>query len=391
VSNSEFFMTPAVLALLAVTALPPTAKPGGVEKLIDLLIDLKGFRDTHFDLEEPVDDLIRLGFDAVPVLLEHLDDERPTSGFAPVMNNFRGYRYQVKHYVRDVLNIYIDAGEGWFQRLRGDELKKEDAAKWWAEAKKLGEEKFLVQNITGDDHNGKVIRRHLLYVLEVKHPERLPDGFASALKAAEGELHYSPLVEAVVNSKLPVASKKQLFLDLYALKSWEGKAAALDGLHTVDPDEFHNLLIASLGALPKHPKGPDGEEWPFRGFRSFADTASLTADAKVWAAVQKYLGRASVEVRIEWIDCIAWQIEGKEGADPQKIRLVECLVELLNDATPHKREYNVGVETGEIRDHAAKRLAEALRLKITPAEKWNADQWAKFRDEVAKAAKPATK
>ncbi len=356
-------MTPAVLALLAVTSLPPTVKPGGVEKLIDSLVELRGIRDfwPHFD--KPVAELIELGFDVIPALIDHLDDERQTGTYLTIRSSILSNPLRVKHFVRDILDVYIDDQQGWFDQLSGDELKKKVREQWWAEAKKLGEEQYIVQNITCWRGDGRDIRFQLLRVLEMKYPERLPDAFANALKAGKGELYYSPLVDAVAKSKLPAATKKKLFLDLYALKSWEGKAVALNGLHTVDPDEFHKLLIATLGELPKHPKGPDGEEWPFRGFRSFADTASLTGDAKVWASVRKYLGRASVEVRWEWIGELS---SGGEDSQPSRKQRIEFVLAEFSDDSVRKvpgREPDVD---DELRNWAAKRLGYMLDVETEP-------------------------
>jgi hypothetical protein len=384
-------MLPATVLALAITTLPPTAKPGDVEKMIDALAEIDGFRDLHDDSDPRLDAIIRLGFDAVHALIEHLNDTQVTKCRLQPMDNFRGYTYCVGDFARDILNGYIVESGGWFERLRGDESTKKDAGRWWAAAKKLGEEKYLLQNLTEWRDDGRGIRAQPLRVLVVKYPEKLPDAFAAALTAGKGELHYSPLVQAVVESKLTAVTKRRLLLDLYAVKSCEGKASALDGLHSLDADEFHKRLIETLNELPKHPKGPDGEQWPFRGFTSFADTASLTPDPKVWSAVSNYLGRASVEVRIEWIDFLAWRANLKGDNSKIAVRQIDCLAALLVDDTAHKRKYGVGVETTEVRNHVAKRLAEALSLKTEPAETWTADDWKKFREEAAKAARDATK
>lgn len=381
-------MLPAALVALAVAALPVDAKPGAVEALIDALRGIDTVQRIPYAdwTDERIKAIHRLGFDAVPTLIEHLDDKRPTKHYPPLLNNFRPYPYAVKHFARDLLNGFIEEDGGCFAQLKGDELTKEYAEKWWAEAKKLGEENFLLQNLTRDIPEGKGIRMHLLRVVMVKHPSKLPDAFTAALKTAEREeMHFRPLVDAVAECDLPAVTKKRLLLDLLGTASWYGKANALAGLHAIGADDFRKRFVDALGELPDHPKR---EEPFFIGFTRFAEVASLTADAKVWAAVGEYLKRASAEVKIAWIDYFFWDAEDYKQSRTQRIK---CLMFLLSDQSIYHRKNDSERDGEEVRNRAAKRLGEMLKVKTDPADEWTADDWKAFREEVAKAAKDTIK
>ena len=81
------------------------AKPGSLEALIDALVDVVSCKVDIFsdELDPRYLRLIEAGFEAVPVLSNHLDDIRLTRVYWPGFNNFRGYHLQVRHLVSGLL------------------------------------------------------------------------------------------------------------------------------------------------------------------------------------------------------------------------------------------------------------------------------------------------
>src|SRR5262249_11130850 len=69
-----------LLRSLDLALLPRKGKPGTVEALIEELVDCCADMETGegFEREEHYLRIVRLGFDAVPALIDHLDDDRLT-------------------------------------------------------------------------------------------------------------------------------------------------------------------------------------------------------------------------------------------------------------------------------------------------------------------------
>src|SRR5262249_55929821 len=84
----------ALLNSLDAALVPSKAKPGSIEALIDALV---GVRSTDLPLDDKNTDprylgLVKAGFEAVPELIKHLDDDRLTRIFEPPINMFSGYQ-----------------------------------------------------------------------------------------------------------------------------------------------------------------------------------------------------------------------------------------------------------------------------------------------------------
>jgi hypothetical protein len=82
----------ALLRSLEAALVPSNAKPGSVEALIDVLVELddekKWTVDAFADPGPQYLKLSLLGFAAVPALIEHLDDDRLTRSVKQGFNNF---------------------------------------------------------------------------------------------------------------------------------------------------------------------------------------------------------------------------------------------------------------------------------------------------------------
>ena len=119
-----------LLEHLELTVAPLKAKPGTPEALIDALTEYNGAGES-FVPDGPYLSLVELGFDAVPALIEHLQDPRFTRRETGMFNNFRPYRVRVGHLVSGILDGLAD-GELEVWGLRGDMADPEVALRWWA-------------------------------------------------------------------------------------------------------------------------------------------------------------------------------------------------------------------------------------------------------------------
>jgi hypothetical protein len=111
----------ALLKSLEAALVPSTAKPGMVEKLIDDLIDMCNVGRRHDEPDPRYLRLARLGFTAVPALIEHLDDDRLTRSVVQGFNNFPTSNLRIKQVVSDMLQELAgeEVGKDWLRRQQG--------------------------------------------------------------------------------------------------------------------------------------------------------------------------------------------------------------------------------------------------------------------------------
>ncbi|HEY1859778.1 MAG TPA: hypothetical protein VGG61_05470, partial [Gemmataceae bacterium] len=123
-----------LLKSLELALVPSKAKQGSIEAMIDDLIEYGADTGTIgvFEPEDRYWRLARKGFEAVPALIEHLDDERLTRAKMIGFNNFRSFHLRVQHVVSDLLQGLAGDGAGrdWLRRQQGYVVEKDEAKKW---------------------------------------------------------------------------------------------------------------------------------------------------------------------------------------------------------------------------------------------------------------------
>lgn len=378
-----------LLRRLKLSLHPSDAKPGSVEALIDELLDVSVFPEyERLEERDPrLTAILRLGFDAVPALIDHLDDERLTrSRTANEAINWDirvSYPYQVRHFARDFLYGYMAHPTAERDRIDCKRLTKKDAEAWWADAKKEGEEAYLMRQVVQHPTN-----EHLLAVLQEKYPKRLPDLLELVKKEDPYWIDLRPFVTVLVGSSLPAPAKKKVLLEVLGSRDEDWRANALEGLHRIDVVEFHKQLVTVLGDLPTWKDKVKDENLRPACHTCIAAIAMLTNDDKVWQAVGKYLDSATPDVKVEWIGRLTFLTDNTDKCYP---RVVECVAALLTDDSVQTQKNGKDVTVLELRNYAAERLGDLLRVRGTPTETATADEWATFRAEVAKAAEKVTK
>lgn len=382
-NDSAYAADAELLRKLKLSLQPTDAKSGSVEVLLDELLDLGEYWELRDDenRDPRLYAIVHHGFDAVPALIDHLDDDRLTRNSTTVRSiNFgipRAYPYSVKHFARDILYRLMADDER--HRGEGDLLTKKDALAWWAEAKKEGEEAYLVRQVVDHCDN-----KYLLAVIGHKYPKRFPDIFEALRKAKPAWIDLRPLVASLVRSSLSIGTKTEVLVELTKSGDDERQAAALCGLHQIAPDEFHKRLIAVLADLsPEVDQAKRKELYP-GGHTCIAEVAKLTDDAKVWAAVGKYLAVADPEVKMDWVhELTFWP----SPEDKCYRGVVGCVAALLDDDSFRALRSGEKVSFQSVRNDVAEQLGRMLHVKTEPDSHWTDDEWRDFRGEVAKAAK----
>jgi hypothetical protein len=313
--------------------------------------------------------LVEMGFDAVPALINHLDDDRLT----------RSNGNRVRERVDQLLSGL--AGDD-SEIATVNRLEKEVARAWWDKVKKRGEEAQLLAQVLPKDNEWP--RSQLLRVLLKKYPLDLLKVYRTLLDERP-DMHSWALAHVLTLSTIPRQKKVEALMYAGRHKSLDHRFCAAQELRNIDEAAFVEILEETLDNLPKSPKG---EYWMCReGY--FAALVGGTGNPRAWRALEKAAKRSDVGLRMELIGQLC-----RSGAKHSK-ELLAFLSAFLDDETlrdmnsdPRRFEgFPAGDDFArlEVRNYAALEIGRLLKLKSTPEPTWNDQQWAQFRAEVRKA------
>jgi hypothetical protein len=370
---------------------PSKAKPGSIEALIDDLVDYNADTGTFgpYEPEERYWRIARLGFEAVPALIEHLDDDRLTRAKMQGFNNFRDWHLRVRHVVSDLLEGLAgeDLGRDWLRRQQGYPVEKAAAEKWWEKARKAGEEAYALEHVLPrkvKKGNTAVPGRDLLNLIRDKYPKHIPSLYRTVLDKRP-ELESWPLAEAALQSKLPQQEKLELFLPAVKHKDGRHWLPALRAVKELDAKQFAELLRATIDEFPKDVPSP---YWTCtEGF--VARLAIESEDPGMWTALEKAAHRASVGLRMELLNHL--NDSGEKRNRRERLRL---LAGFLDDDAVRDRGSSKQFEGPcagfqyeklEVRDFAAMQLASLVGIEVELNLERTPKQWAEIRQRVREA------
>jgi hypothetical protein len=367
----------ALLKSLDLALVPSRAKPGSVEALIDALVDLPS---GSLEFREPGPDprylkLVELGFEAVPALIEHLDDARLAR------RRVQGWimPWCVRHEVTLLLMGLAgdDRDADW-----GYPLDKAQARAWWEKAKKRGEKAQVLAQVL--PKRGEWPSNQLLRVLVKKYPQELPRVYHALLDHHLKMISW-PVAQALAQSNVSREHKVEVYGYACRHKNMSHRLAAFSQIKHLDHDRFVQLLVETLAGLPRT---PEEEYWMCRE-ACFARLVVDTDNLRAWRALEEAARRSDVGLRME-------MLEQTTRAD-HLLRRKQCLaflVAFLDDdavrdlkADPKRfRGFPAGRDFPrlEVRNLAALHLAALLGMGTRPSPKWDPSQWADFRAAVRK-------
>ncbi|HSQ56770.1 MAG TPA: hypothetical protein VLM40_13600 [Gemmata sp.] len=350
---------------LELTLLPRKSKPGSVEALID------GLTDYWEDPEDSDNEegqtaywkLAERGLEAVPVLVEHRRDYRLTRTKATHPKAFvKCDVMRVNQLVEDLLNKLsgerFDAEEYW---TRLEDYKPPKDHKWWAEARKMGEERWLLTivlpppRMVGEEsfepHTPNEIA---LRVIRAKYPNRLAEVYRKLMK--DRPMISSEMVaKEIVASNLPRDRKLGLLEEGATNKDFSHRLHALEALATVDGPLFRKLLLKSIQNIPSE---ITFKQDAYNPEILVAELIRKTDDRDCWNALAELTRAASPSTRHHLINSAGWPAEPGE-ADPGRRQCIKFLQLFLNDCEIGDMPWQ-GPQA--VRDHATKRLAHLLGL-----------------------------
>jgi hypothetical protein len=244
----------ALLSALEYERSPGDRRPGSIEASITELGNYTGGTGnlTEFEPDDCYWRVANLGFEAVPALIEHLDDERLTAGFMHGFNNFRSWRLHIADVAGDLLEglagDYIE--RDWLTRLQGHRVDKAQAIRWWDRVRNIREEMYLMESVlprrvaAGESAR---ISEHHLHVLAAKYPRRVLDLYRLVLDERP-EVDSRMLSQAVLRCAVPSRLKVELFTRAAERKENDHRLHALEALE--------RMKKADPGAPADRPRDP---------------------------------------------------------------------------------------------------------------------------------------
>jgi hypothetical protein len=357
---------------------PRNSPPGSVEALIDQLIEARGQHALDLWVTEGVRAdpryraILRKGLDAVPALISHLNDERQTRSYW----NVCGWKdLRVKEVAFDIL-MQLNGGpfplDGWMDMPENAEALKEWSkiiGDWYSTARKLGEEKYIVSRIPGEDETDAQLRPGLLWLLAEKYPQRLPEVFRKCVDTRPGHSQFArEYAKFVADSRIPEADKRKLLEYSTTRLQHQFSAEAIEYLRRFEPKFAKEQIIQNLKSQADFSTGS----------AVLAFIVATRADEDEWKALAHTLRRAKPSKQIDMISAVL--CAKTPGAQKERLAfLADFLTDEALASGPKDRR-----APAEARHFAEGQLADLLKIETAPyLTAWTAEgQWNELRDQV---------
>ncbi|HEY1186535.1 MAG TPA: hypothetical protein VGE74_02710 [Gemmata sp.] len=352
---------------LKLTIAPTKSKPGSVEALIDGLTDYQG--DPWTD-PEPASywQLAELGFDAVPALIEHLNDDRLARAWQQGVRLTHSWNTTVGHLCSRLL--YDLSGRtigGGYWEKRGDRLKPDEARKWFESAKEVGEEKWLLAHAVPTGDGGPIVNEdgrpepHIVRAIGAKYPGRLPAVYRALLKkpvasGASGGALINPAA-LVTASKLPRPQKVSLLEEALASDNTDHRALALEELARLDHALLRKHLSGELKRLERSARlwGPTSAP-----MERIEKLVSLADQPACWDRLADIFRAMNADTRVA--ELWGFHLHGPpDRPDPHRREAIRFLVRFLDDRSVSTDEDGVPIV---VCDTAATQLAGLLGFPV---------------------------
>ena len=365
--------------------LAPKSKPGSIEAIIDELVEYDGSEDDDSNngslpprKEYPWERLCGLYFEAVPVLIKHLDDKRLTPIRSLPFNNFGSWQWQVEHIVSSLLETIAceSIGPGGFA---WEPVQKADALKWLAKAKTMGEGKYALSKAfpNGVTASGLITMRANipnpapLLVIQKRYPRHLPELYRRLL-SERPSLESDVLARAIARSSLPLKVKREALLLGYENDKGAHQFHALEALKDLDHPLFVKLLLPVLEKMPRHVRT---DTVMAEGYLP-CWLVRHTSDARVWKTLETATRKATVAARMDVLRRVGYT-EVKDAAIRQ--RQLTFLASYLSDKEEAERGFLGRIP---VRQVAALMMAERFGLPVPRRRALSPAEWKRLYEMV---------
>lgn len=426
---------PFLVRSLELTLAPRNANAGTIDAIVDELIDFHGGEkyasSTRVQDNPTVRKLLSHGFDAVPVLIDHLDDRRLTRlmaihGFASsenltignvcgiLLEAISGTSFPLIKWLGDgQLNNPVEFSASPFSFSQGGfgytgpqyrtALKRKAVEAWWNRIKAADEKSYLLTHVfkpqNEDNPKSVSLNRIVLIMLAERYPSELK-GLYFKMLDDNLSLNYfdDHFAIELVNATLDIPrrdkeTKRKILERGLTHREFRFRLDAEKALAKLDPEAYSRRLIRRIEEMPA------GE--PDEHYESYADNIipllNETNDPKAWAAMERAILHVPAVVKFRWVSHLGtdWGVNDQKHRKEKILALLACLDD--RTAFPSDFEAKPGfgfsspVKKLNVGNFAAMQLAPYFLNYIDDDEHRSDDEWAFFRkwlkEEVAKELK----
>jgi hypothetical protein len=330
------------------------------------------------------------GFEAVPFLLQHLEDRRLARAQMIGLDRYPIHVMRVAEMVSRLL--FALAGEGKIAgrgHLTG-ELELADRAsaeQWWERAKAMGEERYLLANILPEkDSEQAWPNSHNAAILAHKYPEKLP-GLYETLLTRYPQAERGDLADLLARSKAPQAEKERLLIRTTTTGVTDQHISGYWALIEMKSPKALALLIARMESLPSKPK----EAYWLGEAGALALMVQKLDDPRGWAALERLAHRSVVGQRLQ----ILGDLHNVQATGTRKRHRIQFMSRFLDDNTlcdfsqdkeafdgPHA---HFDLEKITVRDGVLRDLAYQVGVSRYPRSDWKPEDWDAWRPTVLTA------
>jgi WD40 repeat protein len=279
--------------------------------------------------------LAKIGFEAVPQLIDHIDDQR----FTRLARSATGFHFP-DHIIRvgdcavKILE-HVAARRFWKENERTVQTKRR-IQEWHDGYLKKGEKQMLIEGVTSGDENS--------YDQAVRLTERYPDAALAAIRAGLEAVKDPAVRVQLIAAAGAIAGDSPVPLLLTELKegpSAAGRLSAAMSLHRRSRPEAVRAMIAEWHGKRPQPKARPvannvESENPDDALPIVAKFLAESCNVEAIAALEKNLGNRSLTLRQEVHSC-CWRAlaPNNENAPklPKAVRLAleHVLISMLDD------------------------------------------------------------
>ena len=380
-----------------------TAPPGSPEALVEKLVGLREFvprgggcsgphhNATYLELRE-------MGLDAVPALIEHIDDFRIVRSIRSMGDGRYVWHVRVADVVAELLDGLYGREEGFSYDFlegqgRGKRLDRRHVLHWWNATQGTKARAYLRERaITRGREDKPEVNESVIAALGRQYPNEP----IALVEAKLDEFEYvHDLLEATAGSAATEEQKNRVYLRAASDAHWRKRTVGIRRLLEAGHPDAVALLIREIARIPETP--PEAY-WVCAAGR-VAVIARYTEHAGAWAALTERAKRVDVGQRLEMMQAV------NRSTTPHNPRVLEFLSAFLDDEAvrviPKDRfEMRGGKDLLErpftgpcagftfdrlvVGDFAALQIAYVLKLDVNADANWGSAEWRALRLKVVK-------
>jgi hypothetical protein len=345
------------------------------------------------------DDLLALGFDAIPAVMRHLDDNRFTreTRAGGVNNSMHMYNARVGEICSSLLDTLFERDVSRYENINPDvvddnafrRIQAWETNEWLQQLRLYGEKHWCVDNVLQSYEKlypeNAYLNESVLVILREKYPDELT---ALIPKQRKRVVRGSIFLKAMASSGLSKEKKLSALRDAATNPASWHPLDVVRAWKVIDANEARKQFAAILDLAFRTDdlKQVVNREHDL----TVLDAVHEFGDARLWKQFESVLPKIDARTCCSMINFSMSHSDNRSNYDHRKER-ISCLLKLLNNRTtlPAELEKDYGymninpVTLGHV---AMYKLASKLFIEIPSKPDRTAEEWKTIREQIRMAA-----